>query len=88
MAKRGENFYRKIPLLNRLMFENGELPCSAMLSAGIDIPPSGREAIILFRPFSLSFFRGGPARLRASSPAVQPLWPGTHPSFAGVFSVL
>ena len=32
MAKRGENFYRDIPLLNRLVFENGELPCSAMFS--------------------------------------------------------
>ena len=32
MAKRGENFYGEIPLLNRLVFKNEELPCSAMLS--------------------------------------------------------
>ena len=32
MAERRENFYREILLLSRLVFENGELPCSAMLS--------------------------------------------------------
>ncbi len=58
-----------------MMKKAGELGANA---------PSGREAIIPFRPFSLSSFRDGSAWLRASSPAVQPVWPVTHRSFAGV----